>query len=71
MLSQGDTFQKTHHAVSDDSASTQHRIQFANSVLLITRPEIAGSRHSVTIIDTAPRSNEPVFTRETTRKAIA
>ncbi len=64
MLSQGDTFQQAHQTVSEDSASTQHRIQFANSVLLITRPEITGARHSVTVIDTGLRLNEPVFTRE-------
>lgn len=64
MLRQGDTFQKAHHTASDDTASTQHRIQLANSVLLISRPEITGARHSVTVIDTAMRLNEPVFTRE-------
>ncbi len=64
MLRQGDTFQEASELVSNDSTTTQHRIQLAKSVLLITLPEIAGARNSMTVINTGMHPMEPVFTRE-------
>ena len=42
MLRHGDTFRQASEYVSNENAATQHRIQLAKSVLLITLPEIAG-----------------------------
>ena len=66
MLSQGDTFRKEQQTLSEDSSSMQHRIQLAKSVLLITLPEIAGGRNSLTVINTGTHPMEPIFTREIT-----
>ena len=64
MLSQGDTFQQTHQTADKENSSMQHRIQLAKSVLLITLPEIAGGRNTLTVINTGIHPMEPVFTRE-------
>ena len=66
MLRQGDTFQEASEFVSKENANAtpQHRIQLAKSVLLITLPEIAGARSSMTVINTGLHPMEPVFTRE-------
>lgn len=64
MLRQGDTFQEESELVSNEKAANQHRIQLAKSALLITLSEIAGTRNSMTVINTGMHPMEPVFTRE-------
>ena len=64
MLRHGDTFRQASEYMSSEDASTQHRIQLAKSVLLITLPETAGGRNTMTVINTGGHPMEPVFTRE-------
>ena len=64
MLRQGDTFYEASEFLSDENATTQHRIELARSVLLITLPEIGGERNSMTVINTGTRPREPIFTYE-------
>ncbi|MXX93605.1 MAG: hypothetical protein F4Y63_09210 [Chloroflexi bacterium] len=64
MLRHGDTFRQASEYVNSENAATQHRIQLAKSVLLITLPEIPGGRNTMTVINTGAHPMEPVFTRE-------
>ncbi len=64
MLRHGDTFRQAREYVSNENASTQHRIQLAKSVLLITLPESVGGGNTMTVINTGAHPMEPVFTRE-------
>ena len=64
MLRQGDTFHEADEFGSNEQAAKEHQIQLAKSTLLITLSEIAGTRNSITVLNTGMREMEPVFTRE-------
>ena len=64
MLRHGDTIRQKGEYVSSEHSATQHRIQLAKSVLLISLPEIASGRNTMTVLNTVIHPMEPVFTRE-------
>ena len=64
MLRHGDTIRQKSGFVNNENSATQHRIQLAKSVLLITLPEITGGRNTMTVLNTVIHPMEPVFTRE-------
>ena len=64
MLRHGDTIRQKGEYVSSENSATQHRIQLAKSVLLISLPEIANGRNTMTVLNTVIHPMEPVFTRE-------
>ena len=62
MLRHGKTARQASNYANSDNGATQHRIQLAKAVILIT--EMAGSQNTITVINTALDLMEPVFTRE-------
>ena len=64
MLRHDDTSQQANEYASNENVAMQHGIQLAKSVLLITLPEIAGGRNTMTVINGRSDHMEPVFTRE-------
>ena len=64
MLRHSDTSRQASEYMRNENDAMQHLIELAKSDLLITLPEIAGGRNTMTVINNGADRIEPIFTRE-------